>query len=122
VREHEVAGEVPHRRPLAAAVPAPLLVLASVVSIQVGAAIASGLIQQVGAVVTVGIRLAVAALLMVLIARPGIRGRSRGDWLAVVALGVSLGVMNLGFYSALGRLPLGVVVTIGFIGRSGWQP
>jgi inner membrane transporter RhtA len=96
-----------------------MLVLGSIVSIQVGAAIASGLVQQVGAVVTVGIRLAVAALVMLLLARPGVRGRSRRDWLVVLALGVSIGVMNLCFYSALGRLPLGVVVTISFLGPLG---
>ena len=96
-----------------------MLVLGSIVSIQVGAAIASGLVRQVGPVVTVGIRLAVAALVLLLIARPGVRGRSRRDWLAVLALGLSLGAMNLCFYGALGRLPLGVVVTIAFLGPLG---
>lgn len=106
-------------RPGAAAVPAPLLVLAGIVSVQVGAAIASGLIRQAGPVAMVGIRLAVAALLLLLIARPGIQGRSRRDWLVVLALGLSLGVMNLCFYGALGRLPLGIVTTIEFLGPLG---
>jgi inner membrane transporter RhtA len=96
-----------------------MLVLGSIVSIQVGAAIASGLVDQVGPVVTVGIRLAVAAAVMLLLARPSVRGRTRHDWLVVLALGVSLGVMNLCFYGALGRLPLGVVVTIAFLGPLG---
>jgi inner membrane transporter RhtA len=107
------------RRSFADAVPAPLLVMGSIVSIQVGAAIASGLIRQVGPVVTVGIRLAVAALVMLLLARPGVRGRSRRDWLVVLVLGLTLGAMNLCFYNALGRLPLGVVVTISFLGPLG---
>jgi inner membrane transporter RhtA len=107
------------RRPIAAAVPAPLLVLGSIVSIQVGAAIASGLIREVGSVVTVGIRLAVAALVMLLLARPLVRGKSRSDWLVVLALGVSLAATNLCFYGALGRMPLGVVVTIEFLGPLG---
>src|SRR5262245_1775581 len=107
------------RRPFAAAVPAPLLVLGSIVSIQVGSAIASGLIREVGSVVTVGIRLSVAALVMLLLARPLVRGKSRTDWLVVLALGASLAATNLCFYGALGRLPLGVVVTIEFLGPLG---
>ena len=106
-------------RPFTAQVPAPLLVLGSIVSIQVGSAIASGLIREVGSVVTVGIRLSVAALVMLVLARPLVRGKSRSDWLVVVALGVSLAATNLCFYGALGRLPLGVVVTIEFLGPLG---
>ena len=106
-------------RPLGAAVPAPLLVLGSIVSVQVGAAVASGLIREVGPLVTVGIRLGVAAGVMLLVARPSVRRRSRRDWLAVLALGVSLGAMNLSFYGALGRMPLGIVTTIEFLGPLG---
>jgi inner membrane transporter RhtA len=107
------------RRPIEGAIPAPLLVLGGIVSVQVGAAVASGLIREVGPIVTVGIRLAVAALLLLLLARPGLRGRSRRDWLVVLALGVSLGAMNVCFYAALGRLPLGIVTTIEFLGPLG---
>jgi len=107
------------RRPFTAAIPAPLLVLGSIVSIQVGSAIASGLIREVGSVVTVGIRLSVAALVMLVLARPLVRGKSRTDWLVVLALGASLAATNLCFYGALGRLPLGVVVTIEFLGPLG---
>jgi inner membrane transporter RhtA len=107
------------RRSYVAAVPAPLLVLGSIVSIQVGSAIASGLIREVGPVVTVGIRLAVAALVMLVLARPLVRGKSRSDWLVVLALGASLAATNLCFYGALGRLPLGVVVTVEFLGPLG---
>jgi len=102
-----------------AAVPAPLMVLGSIVSIQVGSAIASGLIREVGSVVTVGIRLAVAALVMLVLARPLVRGKRRTDWLVVLALGASLAATNLCFYGALGRLPLGVVVTVEFLGPLG---
>jgi inner membrane transporter RhtA len=107
------------RRSYIAAVPAPLLVLGSIVSIQVGSAIASGLIREVGPVVTVGIRLVVAALVMLVLARPLVRGKSRTDWLVVLALGASLAATNLCFYGALGRLPLGVVVTVEFLGPLG---
>jgi len=95
------------------------MVLGSIVSIQVGSAIASGLIREVGSVVTVGIRLAVAALVMLVLARPLVRGKRRTDWLVVLALGASLAATNLCFYGALGRLPLGVVVTVEFLGPLG---
>ncbi len=109
----------PSDRPFGAALPAPLLVLSSIVSVQVGAAVASGLIREVGPLVTVGIRLGVAAVVMLLPARPGVRGRSRGDWLVVLALGLSLGAMNVCLYGALGRMPLGIVTTIEFLGPLG---
>jgi len=94
-------------------------VLGGIVSVQVGAAIASGLIREVGPIVTVALRMGVAALLLLLIARPGVRGRSRGDWLVVLALGLSLGAMNVCFYGALSRMPLGIVTTIEFLGPLG---
>jgi inner membrane transporter RhtA len=96
-----------------------MLVLGGIVSVQVGAAIASGLVREIGPVVTVGLRLAVAALVLMLIARPGIRGRGRRDWLVVLALGVSLAAMNMSFYAALARLPLGIVTTVEFLGPLG---
>jgi inner membrane transporter RhtA len=111
--------EIEAHRAIADAVPAPLLVLGGIVSVQLGAAVASGLIRQVGPVVTVGIRLTVAALVMLVLARPSVRGRSRRDWLVVLALGLSLGAMNLCFYGALGRMPLGIVTTIEFLGPLG---
>lgn len=106
-------------RTLGEAFPAPVLVLSGIVSVQVGAAVASGLIREVGPLVTVGIRLSVAAVVMLLLARPGVRDRSRRDWMVVLALGVSLGAMNVCFYGALGRMPLGIVTTIEFLGPLG---
>lgn len=103
----------------ASAPPALVLVLGAILSVQLGSAIATGIVRQVGPVITVTIRLCVAALVLVAVARPSPRGRSRRDWLAVGALGTSLAAMNLCFYGAIGRLPLGVVVTIEFLGPLG---
>ena len=97
-------------------VPAPLLVIGAILSVQVGAAIATGLIRDLGPLVTVTIRLDVAALVLLVIARPSPRGRSRRDWGLVGLLGLSLVVMNVTFYNAIARLPLGVVTTIEFLG------
>lgn len=100
-------------------IPAPLLVLGGILSVQVGAAVATGLIRDLGPLVTVTIRLDIAAMVLVAFARPSLRGRTRGDWGAVALLGLSLVVMNVTFYNAIARLPLGVVTTIEFLGPLG---
>ena len=100
-------------------VPAPALVLGAILSVQFGAAVAAGLIHQLGAVVTVAIRLDVAALILAVIARPSLRGRTAADWRAAGILAVSLVVMNVAFYNAIARIPLGIVTTIEFIGPLG---
>ncbi|WP_245627275.1 EamA family transporter [Kribbia dieselivorans] len=93
-----------------------LLVLGAVVSVQFGGAFAATLIPVIGAAGTVLLRLLFGALLLLVLARPRLRGHRRGDWVHVVALGVSIGVMNLLFYQSLARIPIGVAVTVEFIG------
>lgn len=62
------------------------------------------------------LRLGIATALLLVIVRPRWRGHSRDAWRGVIALGVALGVMNWTFYGALGHLPIGVAVTIEFLG------
>ena len=57
-----------------------------------------------------------SALVLVLIVRPAVRGRSREDWLVVLAFGATLGLMNWAIYQAFARIPLGIAVTIEFVG------
>jgi len=95
------------------------MVLGGVVSVQFGGALAAVLIERLGAAGTVSLRLALAVPILLLIARPSLRKRTRRDILAVVAFGIVLGLMNLSFYLSLERLPLGVAVTIEFIGPLG---
>lgn len=95
------------------------MVLGGVVSVQFGGALAATLIAKIGAPGTVALRLALAVPVLLLIARPTLRRRSRRDLLAVLAFGTVLGLMNLSFYLSLERLPLGVAVTIEFIGPLG---
>ena len=96
--------------------PAPALVLAAVASVQSGAAIATRLFPDVGPGGTVLLRLALSALILLCVARPTIRGRARADLAWGVAYGVALGAMNATFYEALSRIPLGVAVTVEFVG------
>ncbi len=97
-------------------VPAPLLVLTAIVSVQFGGALAATLIPLVGAAGSVALRLVLAAAVLLAVARPRLRGRTRADWLTVCAFALVLGLMNLAFYSSLALLPLGVAVTIEFVG------
>lgn len=97
-------------------VPAPLLVLAAIVSVQFGGAMAATLIPLVGVFGSVTLRLTIAATVLLVIVRPRLRGRSTTDWLVVAAFGGILAMMNLFFYGALARIPIGVTVTIEFIG------
>ena len=97
-------------------VPAPLLVLAAIVSVQFGGAMAVTLIPLIGVAGSVTLRLTIAATVLLVIVRPRLGGRTRADWLVVSAFGAVLAMMNLFFYGALARIPIGVTVTIEFIG------
>jgi inner membrane transporter RhtA len=97
-------------------VPAPALVLAAAVSVQVGAAFAKGLFDQVGPPGVVLLRLVFGGVVVLALTRPAVRGRPRRDLAPVVGLGVVLACMNTTFYEALDRLPLGIAVTVEFLG------
>jgi inner membrane transporter RhtA len=91
-------------------------VLLAILSVQGGAAIAKGLFPALGPAGTTGIRIALSALVLLAVFRPRLRGLTGEQWRAVVPYGVALGVMNLTFYLALARIPLGLAVTLEFVG------
>lgn len=93
-----------------------LLVVAGLLCQEVGASLAVVLFPHVGPLGMVMLRLVFSAVILLLIARPSLRGHSRTAWLSVVAFGVVLALMNGLFYLALSRLPLGVTVTIEVLG------
>lgn len=92
------------------------LVLAGGVSVQFGAALAVTLMPRVGALGVVALRLLVAALVLLVVCRPRLRGHSRADWGTVVVFGVTLAAMNGLFYQAVDRIPLGLAVTLEVLG------
>ncbi|MBA2439053.1 MAG: EamA family transporter [Thermoleophilaceae bacterium] len=102
-----------------AAVPPTALVLGAVTSVQLGASLAKGLFEDIGPGGTVFLRVTLAALLLAAIWRPRLRGHGRAEWLLVTAFGVSLAGMNFAFYSAIDLIPLGVAVTLEFVGPLG---
>lgn len=92
------------------------LVLAGGVSVQFGGALAVTLMPRVGALGVVTLRLLVAAVVLLVICRPSLRGHSRSDWGTVVIFGITMAAMNGLFYQSLARIPLGPAVTLEVLG------
>jgi inner membrane transporter RhtA len=92
------------------------MVLGGLACQELGAAIAVLLFPSAGPAGTTFLRLAFSAVLLLAILRPRLRGHSRNGWLTVAGFGVVLAAMNLCFYEALVRLPLGAAVTIEVLG------
>ncbi|MEV6616746.1 EamA family transporter [Streptomyces sp. NPDC051051] len=92
------------------------LVLAGGVSVQFGGALAVTLMPRAGALGVVALRLLVAAVVLLAVCRPGLRGHSRADWGTVVAFGVTMAAMNGLFYQSVDRIPLGTAVTLEVLG------
>lgn len=98
------------------ALSAAALVLVGSAAVQLSAALASGVFAPLGTLAVSGFRMTAAAVVLLLLTRPRLRDRTRGAWLAVVLYGVAMAAMNVLFYAALDRLPLGVAVTLEFCG------
>ncbi|MFC7330483.1 EamA family transporter [Marinactinospora rubrisoli] len=92
------------------------MVLIGILSVQFGAGIAKNLFHSLPPSAVVWLRLLTSAVLLLLLARPALRGRTRADWLVVVGFGVSLATMNYAIYQSFARIPLGIAVTIEFLG------
>jgi len=97
-------------------VPAPLLVLAAIASVQIGSAVARTLFDDLGAAGVTLLRLTLAAMVLGVVFRPRVGGWPAAAWRAAVLLGVAMAGMNLLFYLALRTVPLGVGVTVEFLG------
>ncbi|MEU4564411.1 EamA family transporter [Actinoplanes sp. NPDC023936] len=94
----------------------PLLVLASVLSLQIGGAVAARLFPAAGVHGVVALRLTIAALILLAVCRPRVRGYGVRDWLSIGAFGVALAGLNTLFYHAIDRIPMGTAVTLEVLG------
>jgi inner membrane transporter RhtA len=92
------------------------LVLAGGISVQFGGALAVTLMPRAGALGVVTLRLLVAAIVLLLVCRPRLKGHTRADWGTVVVFGITMGAMNGLFYASVDRIPLGAAVTLEVLG------
>lgn len=92
------------------------LVLIGILSVQVGASISKGQFGEIPPSGMVLLRLVTSSLILLALARPRVAGRTAADWRPVLALGLALGAMNWAFYESFARIPLGVAVSIEFVG------
>ncbi|MFJ3663866.1 EamA family transporter [Streptomyces sp. NPDC090119] len=92
------------------------LVLAGGISVQFGGALAVTLMPRAGALGVVTLRLVAAALVLLVVCRPRLRGHSRTDWGTVIVFGLTMAGMNGLFYQAVARIPLGLAVTLEVLG------
>ncbi|MFD7920461.1 DMT family transporter [Streptomyces sp. NPDC059740] len=92
------------------------LILVGSTAIQLSSALAARLFASLGPLPVSSLRTAIAAVILCAVFRPRLRGRSRAQWASVVAYGVAMAAMNLCLYSAIDRIPLGVAVTLEFLG------
>jgi threonine/homoserine efflux transporter RhtA len=100
------------------------MILIGIVSVQCGAGLADRLFGQVPPAAVTGLRLWTSALAMVVISGRGFtrslrdlkKRRAAADAAIAIAFGISLGVMNYSIYQSFARIPLGVAVTIEFLG------
>jgi len=99
--------------------PPTALVLFPIVSVQLGAALAKSLFDSLGPGGTVFLRIAFAALVLFLLVRPKLGGHDRAGYLVAGLFGLVLAGMNFSIYLAFDRIPLGVAVTLEFVGPLG---
>lgn len=95
--------------------PIPAVILA-IISVQCGAAIAKGLFPEIGAAATASLRIGLSAIILLVAFRPRISNLNAKQWKYVILYGLSLGAMNMVFYMAIERIPIGLGVTLEFVG------
>ena len=93
-----------------------LLVLIAIASVQFGAAIAKSIFDTAHPVTLAFLRALIASLIFLAFARPRLTGRTGRDWLLVIAYGLSLSGMNMLIYLSFQRIPIGLAVTLEFVG------
>jgi inner membrane transporter RhtA len=95
------------------------LVLGAIVSVQVGAAFAKSLFTLTAPTAVAWLRMAAAAVIFWAFARPRLRGRTWPEWRVVIGYGIALATMNWAIYQSFARIPIGLAVTIEFLGPLG---
>jgi inner membrane transporter RhtA len=96
-----------------------VLTLLAIASVQLGSAIAKHLFSQLGPGGTTFLRVGFGAIVLLLVWRPSLRGHRPSQYAMAALFGLTVAAMNLSFYFALDRIPLGIAVTVEFLGPLG---
>jgi inner membrane transporter RhtA len=107
---------IPPRAGLLTRAPSGALVISAIASVQFGSAIAATLFSKIGPGGAVWLRLLFGTAILLLMWRPRMHGYTRHQLALACVFGLVLGFMNLSFYNALHRIPLGIAVTLEFVG------
>ena len=97
-------------------VPATFLVMIAVISVQFGAAVARELFPVIGPGGTVWLRISIAIFFLTVIFRPTIWRTFRAHPMLMIGFGTSIALSTLFFYMAVERIPLGIAISIEFLG------
>jgi inner membrane transporter RhtA len=91
------------------------MIVGTSASIQVAAAVAHDLFQRLGPTGTSALRFTLGAGILLTAVRPRLEGRDRRTWVAIATYGTSLAALNVTFFEAIERLPMGIAVTFAFV-------
>ncbi|VXB83220.1 Inner membrane transporter RhtA [Arthrobacter sp. 9AX] len=92
------------------------LAVTAILSVQLGSALSVNMIETVGPAGTAWLRLSMGAIILLVIGRPPLRSIRRQDVLPLLGLGITTGVMTVGFLAAVEHIHLGTAVAIEFLG------
>jgi len=92
------------------------MIVGTSLSIQLAAAIAHDLFARIGPLGASSLRFALGAVILLVLVRPSIHGREVATWGAIAAYGASLAALNITFFEAISRIPMGIAETLAFIG------
>ncbi|WP_340505056.1 EamA family transporter [Bifidobacterium breve] len=92
------------------------MVMVGSLGIQTSSSLSASLFSALGPIPVSSMRMLVAAIVMLALVRPKLVGRPKGEWLGIVVYGLAMAAMNICLYSAIDRIPMGVAVTLEFLG------
>lgn len=92
------------------------MVMVGSLGIQTSSSLSASLFDALGPIPVSSMRMLIAAIVMLVLIRPKLTGRSKGEWLGIVVYGLAMAAMNICLYSAIDRIPMGVAVTLEFLG------
>jgi len=101
---------------LVSRVPAPLLAIVAILSVQFGNAFAASFFEEAGPLGAAALRLAWGAVIIVAVVRPRVNDWPARTWIGVAVLGIALAGMNSLIYLAIDSIPIGIAVTVELFG------